>query len=116
MEVGEIIQNALETFDLEPPEIAPRFIDHLISNLTSAGYIGRANKACARPLDEWHEDHGFALWWTWKDGQWLGEPSYIGSPLCSDWPGYHTHWTPHPDFPAAPIGTAPSPAVGEDHG
>lgn len=53
-----------------------------------------------RPLEEWHEDYGYAVWWTWRDGQWLGEPSYIGSPLCDDWPGYHTHWTPHPAFPA----------------
>ena len=56
----------------------------------------------ARPIDEWHEDFGYAVWWTFKDGDWLGEPSYIGSPLCDDWPGYHTHWTPHPKFPAAP--------------
>jgi hypothetical protein len=56
----------------------------------------------ARGLDEWHEDHSFVVWWTWRDGQWLGEPSYIGSPLCDDWPGYHTHWTPHPSFPAPP--------------
>lgn len=55
--------------------------------------------SAARPLEEWHEDHGFAVWWTWQDGDWLGEPSYIGSPLCGDWPGYHTHWTPHPAFP-----------------
>ena len=59
-------------------------------------------RAMAKPLDAWHEDDGFVTWWTWRDGQWLGEPSYIGSPLCSDWPGYHTHWTKHPDFPAAP--------------
>jgi hypothetical protein len=55
-----------------------------------------------KPLDDWHEDDGFAVWWTWQDGDWLGEPSYIGSPLCSDWPGYHTHWTPHPKFQILP--------------
>lgn len=55
----------------------------------------------AKTLDEWHEDDGFVVWWTWDDGRWLGEPSYIGNPLCDDWPGYHTHWTPHPAFPAA---------------
>ncbi|MBZ9985708.1 hypothetical protein LB572_01210 [Mesorhizobium sp. BH1-1-5] len=57
----------------------------------------------ARPLDGYHEDYGFVTWWTWRDGEWLGEPSYVGSPNCSDWPGYHTHWTPHPDFPEAPL-------------
>lgn len=54
-----------------------------------------------RPLDDWHEDYGHVVWWAWEDGEWLGEPSYIGSPLCDDWPGYHTHWSPHPPFPAA---------------
>ncbi len=57
-----------------------------------------------RPLEEWHEDHGNAVWWTWDNDrkEWLGEPAYIGKPLDSDWPDYHTHWTPHPAFPAAP--------------
>ncbi|MDX8513585.1 hypothetical protein [Mesorhizobium captivum] len=58
-----------------------------------------------KSVAEWHEDDGFAVWWTWRDGAWLGEPSYIGSPLCSDWPGYHTHWTPHPTFPSPPVAT-----------
>lgn len=52
-----------------------------------------------RPLDEWHEDFGDAVWWTWEGDQWLGEPSYIGTPNDSDWPGYHTHWSQHPPFP-----------------
>lgn len=70
-----------------------------------------------RPLAEWKEDDGDVVWWTWRDGEWLGEPAYIGSPLClgfgvpvsvgenefvanvGGWPGYHTHWTPHPPFP-----------------
>ena len=58
----------------------------------------------ARPLEEWHEDHGNVVWWAWDNDRqaWLGEPAYIGKPLDSDWPEYHTHWTPHPAFPAAP--------------
>lgn len=57
-----------------------------------------------RPLEEWHEDHGNVVWWAWdKDRkEWFGEPAYIGMPLDSDWPDYHTHWTPHPAFPTAP--------------
>ena len=43
----------------------------------------------ARPLDEWHEDDGDVLWWRFP----IEEPPYVGSPLCSDWPGYHTHFT-----------------------
>lgn len=46
----------------------------------------------ARPLHEWHEDFGDALWWSFV----FIEVPYVGSPLDSDWPGYHTHWTPLP--------------------
>lgn len=73
-----------------------------------------------RTLDEWSEEDGNVVWWCWRDGEWLGEPSYIGSPLdlgrgyslsigehdfvvhLGGWPGYHTHWTPHPQLPAPP--------------
>lgn len=44
----------------------------------------------ARPLEEWHEDYGDAIWWTFP----IVEPPYVGSPLWNDWPKYHTHWTP----------------------
>lgn len=43
-----------------------------------------------RPLDEWHEDFGPKLWWTFP----VQEEPYCGGPNDSDWPGYHTHWTP----------------------
>ena len=48
-----------------------------------------ASLIIARPLSEYHEDFGDVLWWIWP----LQEPPYCGSPLCDDWPGYHTHWT-----------------------
>lgn len=51
----------------------------------------------ARPLDDWHEDDGPVVWWKLP----VDEPAWIGTPLDSDWPGYHTHWTPHPAAPAA---------------
>lgn len=54
----------------------------------------------AAPLSEYHEDYGPVVWWAWEDGLWLGEPAWIGTPTDSDWPGYHTHWTFHPEFPA----------------
>lgn len=50
----------------------------------------------ARPLDEWHEDMGAVTWWRFP----VEEAAWIGTPLDSDWPGYHTHWTPHPAIPA----------------
>lgn len=68
------------------------------------------------PADQWHESHGDVLWWCWRDGDWLAEAPYVGTPLdlghtvechthaqkgdrpaarfmVGGWPGYHTHWT-----------------------
>lgn len=45
-----------------------------------------------RHIDEWHEDFGAVLWWK----QPVNEPPYCGTPLDSDWPGYHEHWSPVP--------------------
>lgn len=55
----------------------------------------------ARPLNEYHEDHGAVVWFCWdeKNKEWLGEAAWIGKPDDSDWPGYHTHWIPHPPLP-----------------
>jgi hypothetical protein len=65
----------------------------------------------ARPLSEWNEEYGSVTWWAWRDGEWLGEPAHIGSPNSDDWPGYHTHWTPHPQFPhSPPAGAQPEPS------
>ena len=44
----------------------------------------------ARPLADWNEEVGVTLWWRFP----VEEPPYCGSPVCDDWPGYHTHWTP----------------------
>jgi hypothetical protein len=49
----------------------------------------------ARPLAEYHEDQGFVTWWEFP----VREPAWIGRPDDSDWPGYHTHWSPHPPIP-----------------
>lgn len=46
----------------------------------------------ALPLAEYHEDFGHVLWWTFP----INEPPYCGIPTDSDWPGYHTHWSPLP--------------------
>lgn len=49
----------------------------------------------ARPASEWHEGIGDALWWKFP----VNEAPYSGSPLDTEWPGYHTHWTPIPSPP-----------------
>lgn len=46
-----------------------------------------------RPRAKWHEDIGNVLWWRFP----IVEPPYVGSPLDTSWPDYHTHWTPLPD-------------------
>lgn len=43
-----------------------------------------------RPIDEWHEEIGDVLWWTFP----VQEPPYCGTPIDDNWPDYHTHWTP----------------------
>lgn len=55
-----------------------------------------------RPLADWHEDIGDALWWRFP----ISEAPYVGTPSDSDWPGYHTHWTRIicPDAPSFEIG------------
>lgn len=50
------------------------------------------------PLAEYHEDMGPVIWWRFP----VEEPAWIGAPGDSDWPGYHTHFTPHPAIPEAP--------------
>ncbi|MBQ1763639.1 MAG: hypothetical protein IIZ92_12135 [Aquincola sp.] len=49
----------------------------------------------ARPLEEWDESMGDCLWWKFP----VEEACYVGHPNCDDWPGYHTHFTPHPAMP-----------------
>jgi hypothetical protein len=52
----------------------------------------------ARRLDDWYEDLGDVLWWKFP----IQEAPWVGSPLDSSWPGYHTHWTPLPPMPHKP--------------
>lgn len=50
--------------------------------------LGKLNQA--KPIEDWHEDDGPVLWWTYP----VVEPPYCGTPLDSDFPGGHTHWSP----------------------
>ena len=42
---------------------------------------------------QYHEDYGPVLWWRPP----IDEAPYCGTPGDSDWPGYHTHWSPLPN-------------------
>jgi hypothetical protein len=53
----------------------------------------------ATPGEDYHEDLGPVLWWRFP----VEEPPWCGSPNDSDWPGYHTHFTPLPPVPSLPV-------------
>jgi hypothetical protein len=93
---------AVANGDKKPAKIALEPMVRAVQELRRLAALpsDAAQAPIARALGEWHEDHGNAVWFTWQDGEWLGEPSWIGQPDDSDWPGYHTHWIPHPAFPA----------------
>ena len=55
----------------------------------------------AIPAEQWHEDDGPVLWWQLPGMD--GEQPWVGTPNDCDWPGYHTHFTPLPPTPVAPI-------------
>ena len=55
-----------------------------------------ASAVPVRTLAQYHEDFGVVTWWRFP----VDEPAWIGTPNDDDWPGYHTHWTPHPAVPA----------------
>ncbi|MBN6189410.1 hypothetical protein JQN58_21385 [Aneurinibacillus sp. BA2021] len=42
-----------------------------------------------RPIEEWGEDYGDCLWWSFP----IEEPPYCGSPLDCNFPDYVTHFT-----------------------
>lgn len=44
------------------------------------------------PMDAWYHEVEPVLWWFFP----VQEAPWCGSPGDSDWPGYHTHWTPLP--------------------
>ena len=121
-----------EDFDNDNPEHCKRALDHLLELARSASMMrviwgaavmlhprnrcvdpntdtiehhpdaaaGFAAKD-AKPLADWQDDHGPCLWWKFP----ITEPPYSGTPLDTDWPGYHTHWTRFiiPNEPAPPV-------------
>jgi len=72
---------------VNPPAEYQKLSDYEDTGLTPEICAAIVN---ARPEEEWHEDDGCVLWWRFP----IEEPPYIGSPLCCDWTGDYTHWTP----------------------
>ena len=74
--------------------------------LTAALAVRESTHVVARPGEEYHEDMGNMLWWRFP----IVEPPYAGIPGDSDWPGYHTHWTPLivPNTPAVEVAAEPA--------
>lgn len=87
---------------LQVVELLKKAEQLVAENAQKAARIAELESPIARPLDDWHEDHGPVVWFTWEGDRWLGEPAWCGTPLDSDWPGYHTHWIAHPPFPKEP--------------
>lgn len=81
--------------------------DPLNQVATQPPYEAEQAPPAARPLSEWHEDDGDVVWWRFD----VEEPAWIGTPNDFDWPGYHTHWTPHPAIPVP----AAQPSQEADH-
>jgi hypothetical protein len=62
------------------------------------GSVAPDDSPVATPVEEYHEDMGPVTWWRFP----IDEPPWVGSPNDSDWPGYHTHFTPQPPIPQGP--------------
>ena len=64
-----------------------------------AAYAAWNRRAAAAPVaipgEKYHEDMGPVTWWRLP----VDEPPWVGTPNDSDWPGYHTHFTPAPTNP-----------------
>lgn len=52
----------------------------------------------AKAERHWREELGAVLWWNFP----IAEAPWCGTPLDSDWPGYHTHFTQLPPIPHKP--------------
>lgn len=70
-----------------PPALTPAQRAVIETEMRTA--LAEAGISKAQPLDTWHDDDGAVLWWKFP----IVEAPYAGTPLDTDWPGYHTHWT-----------------------
>ena len=91
-EITEAIRNLVEAADRRMTDLqAKREAERRRRIEAEARLSNLETSLMPIPADEWHEDHGTALWWRLP----VMEPPYVGSPLDCDWtPDYYTHWTP----------------------
>lgn len=105
--VGTMSQDDFKPVDESetPTEIADAVLALLAAPPTAqAEGWTKTEPLIARWRGEWHEDDGSVVWWSWNGHGWAGESPWCGTPLDSDWPGYHTHWTPAPPPPTSAEG------------
>ncbi|URI08959.1 hypothetical protein MW290_25660 [Aquincola tertiaricarbonis] len=89
------LATVLKGIDMDQPHnLAIGVPLHIESAQQLVAYL-ETGAAVARPLEEWDESMGDCLWWKFP----VEEACYVGHPNCDDWPGYHTHFTPHPAMP-----------------
>lgn len=104
VEALKVSQGVLETYKQNYPKFWLKLDGTPILNDLSVrmaeAFVAQAQQPAAavsaRPLAEYHEDFGVVTWWRFP----VEEPAWIGTPNDDDWPGYYTHWTPHPEVPA----------------
>lgn len=55
-------------------------------------------------LIHWTPKDGPVTWWCFSEasGEWLTAVPWIGTPLDTEWPGHHTHFSPLPAQPMEP--------------
>jgi len=91
----QIREGVLRQYPYAQPKINMAFaeetilflLDHLQQQQRELDELRKANEC--RHIDEWHEDMGDKLWWKFP----IIEAPYCGSPLDTEWPEYHTHFT-----------------------
>jgi hypothetical protein len=76
-----------------------REVPRLLDQLRELEQRHPAPVPVAIPGEEYHEDMGAVTWWRFP----VDEPPWVGTPNDSDWPGYHTHFTPAPPEPATAL-------------
>ena len=72
--------------------------DLLQEQAAELAMLRQVARPVAIPGEAYHDDIGPVTWWRFP----VEEAPWVGTPGDSDWPGYHTHFSPCPPVPALP--------------